>query len=325
MAKRYPEPRAFEAVIDRIVFERPGARDDLPSVVSITPSTKVNELYVGIHQLDFSKNAKSGYFPHMASLTMAMKNIIYTNFDPFREPLQVQVAENPTRAVENFSVGYLDGFTKGLCCQGIVALLDSLEWPQEDLDSDDLCPLILSLRYFRAQYRHQDNPSEFIYDSLRLGQETAEKQAPSALEFLGQFRKAIELMKKNSGRQVPLAQCLGACIADYNRNTIHRKFKVDSWKRKIIHNLLKSPAEMVDLLAAHYDDHRHTSSGQAAPKLLKQASSEFASRCTLPYFLSTAVRNHLHYAAVFSPMSTCRHCHIHVFLSRSSSRLLRII
>ena len=60
MAKRYPEPRAFEAGIDRIVFERPGARDDLPSVVSITPSTKVNELYVGIHQLDFSKNAKSG-------------------------------------------------------------------------------------------------------------------------------------------------------------------------------------------------------------------------------------------------------------------------
>ena len=174
------------------------------------------------------------------------------------------------------------------------------------------------------QYLFTPQPIRPIF-AWGLGQETAEKQAPSALEFLGQFRKAIELMKKNSGRQVPLAQCLGACIADYNRNTIHRKFKVDSWKRKIIHNLLKSPAEMVDLLAAHYDDHRHTSSGQAAPKLLKQASSEFASRCTLPYFLSTAVRNHLHYAAVFSPMSTCRHCHIHVFLSRSSSRLLRII
>ncbi|CAK9098360.1 unnamed protein product [Durusdinium trenchii] len=78
--------------------------------------------------------------------------------------------------------------------------------PTEQLDAPDLLPLILSLRFFKAQYWHQETTADFIYESLRVGQETAEKQPPSALEFLGQFRKAIEIQKQSTGKQAKPAQ-----------------------------------------------------------------------------------------------------------------------
>lgn len=63
----------------------------------------------------------------MASLAVTMKSVIHHNFDPFQEPLQVHFTDDGTREVEPFSVKYTDGFTKGLICQGIVGLVDSLE------------------------------------------------------------------------------------------------------------------------------------------------------------------------------------------------------
>ena len=69
--------------------------------------------------------------PHMANVKYHFKSILYNDFDPFRETLQLQFTKcPPTRAVPNFSVGYTDGFTKGLICQSIVGLIDYLEtWP----------------------------------------------------------------------------------------------------------------------------------------------------------------------------------------------------
>ncbi|CAJ1424392.1 unnamed protein product, partial [Effrenium voratum] len=54
-------------------------------------------------------------------------------------------------------------------------------------------------RFFKAQYTHHENPADFFYESLRLGQETAEKQQPSALEFVGQFRQAVEIHNEQTG------------------------------------------------------------------------------------------------------------------------------
>ncbi|CAK9011401.1 Uncharacterized protein SCF082_LOCUS11081 [Durusdinium trenchii] len=65
----------------------------------------------------------------------------------------------------------------------------------------------------------------FVFSRDSIGQETAEKQTPSALEFLGQFGKAIENLKRSSGKPLPLSQSLSACIADYNRLTVQRKYK----------------------------------------------------------------------------------------------------
>ena len=57
--RRYPEKDMFRNAIRRIVM--PGALDDMPSVVSIVPREKVNELFVGLDQLDYSKDAKHGF------------------------------------------------------------------------------------------------------------------------------------------------------------------------------------------------------------------------------------------------------------------------
>ena len=37
----------------------------------------------------------------------------------------------------------------------------------EDLSGEDLRPLLNSLRFFKAQYRHQDTPMDFHYEALR--------------------------------------------------------------------------------------------------------------------------------------------------------------
>ena len=37
----------------------------------------------------------------------------------------------------------------------------------EDLVSDDLRPLLLSLRFFKARYVHMTNPEAFFYEALR--------------------------------------------------------------------------------------------------------------------------------------------------------------
>ena len=39
--------------------------------------------------------------------------------------------------------------------------------PEEELDSDDLKPLLLSLRFFKAKYTPMPNQEDFFYEALR--------------------------------------------------------------------------------------------------------------------------------------------------------------
>ena len=45
------------------------------------------------------------------------------NYDPYRESLQLRFAATQDRAIPSFSIGYVDGYTKGLAGQLIVAIL----------------------------------------------------------------------------------------------------------------------------------------------------------------------------------------------------------
>ena len=96
--------------------------------------------------------------------------------------------------------------------------------------------------------------------STGIGNETAEKQAPSALEMLAMFKAAIACIRTGQKRQVPLRDALNQAVADYNKAVI-RKFKVDSGKKKMLLNLLRSPDDFLECLTQHYDKHRHTQSG----------------------------------------------------------------
>ena len=42
------------------------------------------------------------------------------------------------------------------------------EIPDEELDSEDLAPLLVSLRFFKARYVHMVDQQSFFYEALRL-------------------------------------------------------------------------------------------------------------------------------------------------------------
>ena len=42
------------------------------------------------------------------------------------------------------------------------------EIPDEELDSEDLAPLLVSLRFFKARYVHMEDQQSFFYEALRL-------------------------------------------------------------------------------------------------------------------------------------------------------------
>lgn len=64
----------------------------------------------------------------MTTFALHFKSVLYQNYNPFREPLQVKFVNcGADRVVQQFSIQYTDGFTKGLICQSIVALIDTLD------------------------------------------------------------------------------------------------------------------------------------------------------------------------------------------------------
>ena len=130
----------------------------------------------------------------MATVTPHFRNILYRGFDPYREPLSVRFVSQGDRSIPDFSIKYVDGFTKGLICQSIAALCDKLEaklqlktvsielftnhgasclsvcnqeFTEEDLDADDLAPLLRSLRFFKAKYTHMEHEEKHFYEALR--------------------------------------------------------------------------------------------------------------------------------------------------------------
>ena len=94
-----------------------------------------------------------------------------------------------------------------------------------------------------------------------LGQETAEKQQPSALDFVGQLGMAYNEYVDSVGKKIPLSQGINHLVTEYNKHVKNKKWRIDNNKKRIIINLLRCPATCVSVLAAHYDQHKHAVSG----------------------------------------------------------------
>lgn len=63
----------------------------------------------------------------MANLKHHFKSICFGNYDTYREPLSVHFEKcGADRKVNDFSVRYVDGYTKGLICQSLVAIIDHI-------------------------------------------------------------------------------------------------------------------------------------------------------------------------------------------------------
>lgn len=64
----------------------------------------------------------------MATLSLHFKSICFQNYDAYREPIKIRfTGAKEDRNLEPFSVKYVDGFTKGLCCIAIAAIVDHLD------------------------------------------------------------------------------------------------------------------------------------------------------------------------------------------------------
>lgn len=72
-----------------------------------------------------------------------------------------------------------------------------------------------------------------------LGHVTSEKQAPSALDYLGAMKEAVALEKRacQPGTSKALKDVLSRCIAEYNKMCTNRRHKIDSDRKKLILNL----------------------------------------------------------------------------------------
>ena len=96
-----------------------------------------------------------------------------------------------------------------------------------------------------------------------LGQETAEKQQPSALEFVGLMGLAVDdLARASSSKKIPLSQAVTTVVNEFNKKVVVKKWKIDPSKKKIILNLLRCPVSVSKILADHYDAHKHAQSGE---------------------------------------------------------------
>ena len=153
------------------------------------------------------------------------------------------------------------------------------EFKDEELLSTELLPLIQSMQYLKARYVHFSDPSQFFFESIRrdlilethtlfndcqgLANETAEKQSPSAFQLCGEFRNALDAMRQSdpSKRNLSVKELLTAAVATYNKQNNIRKYRIESNRKKMILNLLRTPERFSMILSAHYDKHRHSCSG----------------------------------------------------------------
>lgn len=63
----------------------------------------------------------------MCTLRMLFKSTVHRGYEPHRELLVVKFAQSSDRTIAPFSLRYVDGWSKGLACQAVVAIIDVLD------------------------------------------------------------------------------------------------------------------------------------------------------------------------------------------------------
>ena len=102
-----------------------------------------------------------------------------------------------------------------------------------------------------------------MFPSQGIGSSTAEKQAPSALQYHAEFGRAIALERKFSdgAKKKTTRELLNKSIASFNRGVTVKRFRVEGSKKTLIFNLIRVSETFLNLLASHYDKFQHAVSG----------------------------------------------------------------
>lgn len=69
---------------------------------------------------------------------------------------------------------------------------------------------------------------------------TAEKQTPSAIDYVGHMKHALEIEKRllKPGQSKALRDILGSLCATYNKMAKVKKHRIDAQRKAMIYNLL---------------------------------------------------------------------------------------
>ena len=91
--------------------------------------------------------------------------------------------------------------------------------------------MIFRFYSYGPHYHHSHHPE--------LGHSTAEKQKPSPLQFLADFRSAIGIEKRlaKAGAKTNLKDLLAKVAAEYNKLCTLKSHRVDTNKRQLIYNM----------------------------------------------------------------------------------------
>lgn len=95
---------------------------------------------------------------------------------------------------------------------------------------------------------------------LGLGFVTSEKITPSPIAILGDISQAISIERRLSRSRTGLKDVLQRVVAEFNRLISLRRHRIDSQRKSLIYNLLRTPQEFLQVLHRHYDVFKHAES-----------------------------------------------------------------
>ena len=68
-----------------------------------------------------------------------------------------------------------------------------------------------------------------------LGHVSADKQTPSAIDYLGHMKEAVELERRQKSR--PLKDMLSGLVSQYNKMATQKRHRIDAQKKSLVYNM----------------------------------------------------------------------------------------
>ncbi|CAK9076606.1 Uncharacterized protein SCF082_LOCUS36896, partial [Durusdinium trenchii] len=257
---RYINHLPTSKAIEKYVDPYPCCLDGKPCL-GLVPQNTVEEFYLPLRAFDFSSRSKNGYFPNNGGICLIVNEFMHSGYSSGFDAIKVKFPmADDTREVKDWTTGVVDGQTRILACLAIISCCAELELVAELVE--EIRDVLGSFKLLRCSYKHFENPGHHYLHSLKIGYITSEKVAPSAIQIVADLKSAIGIEQRmNRGRSQPLKDILGRVTSEYNKMVSIKRHRIDTTRKNLAYNLLRSPSEVMQLVHRHYDTYVHHQSG----------------------------------------------------------------
>eukprot|EP00435_Cladocopium_sp_Y103_P069260 s569_g33.t1 len=238
----------------------PSPTEQRPTL-NLIPNESLKEFWLPLVAFDVSARSKSGYFPQNVQIAAHFREFLKDGYRVGAEAIETKFAKgDSTRQILSGSVGISDGFCKVLIMYGICLICHHLELTQEQLELPGVQKVLKSFRLIRCAFTYYENPSHYYLHALRIQHVSAQKQAPSPLDFLGNLKEAVGVERRLSraGASSALKDVVGRCVSEYNKMVTKKAHRIDTEIKKMILNLLRTDDEVQQKIHSHYDLYPHS-------------------------------------------------------------------